>query len=192
MSGGACQALDRFGVALEVVIRRCDERDLPGLEWWGMFTPHREIFTDAYARHRRGENVMLVADVNGHPAGQAWIDLVKHAADGVGVLWAVRVFPLLQGLGIGTRLMEAAEDELRRRGYAWAEIEVERENAGARRLYERQGYAVVHEVVNEWGYTTPEGVPMRHVEHLSVMRKPLHAGDPFSVDAGRAASTVGD
>ena len=75
----------------------------------------RTRFAEAFARHVRDENIMLVADMHGFPVGQAWIDLTKRQSERVGYIWAVRVFPFLRGLGVGTRLMESAEQELRSR-----------------------------------------------------------------------------
>lgn len=168
----------RFTVPLAVRVRRCRADDLPQLEWFGLFTHHREIIHDAFARQRAGDNVMLVGDANGFPVAQAWIDLARLRAERVGLLWAVRVFPALQGLGLGTRLIAAAELVLRRLGYAAAEMGVEKDNPGARRLYERLGYAVVREGREEYGYTTPAGVAERVPLDEWFLRKRLApAGD---------------
>ncbi|HEU4628133.1 MAG TPA: GNAT family N-acetyltransferase [Gemmatimonadaceae bacterium] len=148
-------------VPLTVRIRRCREEDLPRLEWFGLFTHHRAIIREAFERQRAGDNVMLVGDAGGFPVAQAWIDLARLHAERVGLLWAVRVLPALQGLGLGSRLIGAAETVLRRLGYVAAEIGVEKENPGARRLYERLGYVVVREGREAYAYTTPAGVTER-------------------------------
>ena len=79
-------------------------------EWFGLFTDHREMILAAYDGQERGEALMLVAETQGFPVGQVWIDLTLERVDATGVLWAVRVFPTLQNRGIGTRLMVAALD----------------------------------------------------------------------------------
>lgn len=140
---------------LPVVIREAREDDLEGLEWFGMFTAHREIIRDAWRRHGAGENLMIVAEMNGHPVGQAWIDLARHGDERMGLLWAVRVIPFLQGLGIGARLLDAAEQALAARGFRWALIGVEKWNEDARRLYLRQGYAPWGELCESYTYTPP-------------------------------------
>src|SRR6188508_3179209 len=99
----------RFSLELELKIRHCARQDLPQLEWFGLYTEHRQLIDEAFRRQQAGEVVMLVADLDGFPVGQAWLDLSAQAADSVGVIWAVRVFPLLRNHGIGTRLMLAAE-----------------------------------------------------------------------------------
>ena len=166
-------ALRRAAIVGEVLIRFCRAEDLPQLEWFGMYTHHREILQDAFARHMRGDNLMLVADLSDVPVGQAWIDLVKRRDEGGGYVWAVRVFPLLRNLGVGTLLMACAEDLLRQRGFRLVEVGVEKDNPDAHRLYHRLGYTVYRALEEEYGYTTPEGVRGWHVVDQWILRKPL-------------------
>ena len=114
--------LQQFTVSVPVTIRLCRKDDLPALEWFGMFTDHREMILAAYDSQERGEALMLVAETQGFPVCQVWIDLTLERVDATGVLWAVRVFPTLQNRGIGTRLMVAAEDVLRCRGCTAVEL----------------------------------------------------------------------
>ncbi len=148
-----------FTVPVALTIRPCVAEDLPKLEWFGQFTEHRELIRDAFERQRRGENVMLqvVAEANDFPIGQVWIDLEHKREAATGLLWALRVIDCYQRMGIGTRLVAAAEAELRRRGYSCAEIGAERDNPDARRLYERLGYRVFGRDRHWYGYTTPWG-----------------------------------
>ncbi|MDQ3810492.1 MAG: GNAT family N-acetyltransferase [Chloroflexota bacterium] len=174
---GTDSAIERGLVVAHVVVRACRSDDLPGLEWFDMYRHHREIFRDAFARHVRGDNVMLVADLNDFPVGQAWVDLTKRRAEGVGYIWAVRVLPCLHNLGIGTLLMRGAERVLRARKIGVAEVGVEKDNADARRLYERLGYAFCGELSEEYGYTTPDGVRGRHLVDQWILRKRLDPHD---------------
>ncbi len=166
---------ESFTLQLSLTIRPCVAEDLPGLEWFGMFTRHRDIIADAFRRHCAGDNPMLVVDLAGFPVAQAWIDVARRAPEGVAVLWAVRVMPLLQGRGIGARLLAAAEAEIRRRGLSVAEIGVEKDNAGARRLYERLGYRLSGEAREEFGYRTPWGEEVREVADQWILRTRLAA-----------------
>jgi ribosomal protein S18 acetylase RimI-like enzyme len=159
----------------EVVVRLCRAEDLPQLEWFGTFSHHRELFAEALARQLRGEVMMLIGDLGGYPVGQAWIDLVKRKREGIGYIWAVRVFPVLRNHGIGSQLMECAEHALHGRGFAMAEVGVEKSNPDARRLYERLGYSVTAELVEQYAYTTPEGVHATHVVDQWLMHKRLDA-----------------
>ena len=160
---------------LSITIRPCTREDLVGLEWWGQFSEHRGIFAEAFERHERGENVMLVADLKGSPIGQAWVDLGRYD-DGTALLWAVRVFPALQGLGLGTRLIAAAERAAAARGARRVELSVETTNDGALRLYRSLGYDVVGEVVEPWRYVTPDGRTVETQQALRVLRKDLPIG----------------
>jgi ribosomal protein S18 acetylase RimI-like enzyme len=115
-----------------------------------MFTHDRHIIEDSYQRQLRGENLMLVADINGFPAAQAWVDLERKRDQDIGIIWAVRVLPLLQGLGLGTRLINIAESLLANRGIGISELSVEQTNVGAHRLYERLGYTPAGEEDGHW------------------------------------------
>lgn len=157
MAPASPELLAEFTVALPVRIRVCLEEDLEALEWFGLFTEHREIIHNTYRAQERGEMLMLVAETNGFPSGQAWLNLAEKRAQDRGCLWALRVLPALQKLGIGTRLLAAAEDALRNRGFTSIELGVEKDNPGARRLYERLGYQEEYERSSEYSYTTPTG-----------------------------------
>lgn len=147
---------ETLSIHVELEIRACSEGDLPKMEWFGMYTPHREIIQQAFERQRLGENLMLVADLNGFPVGQVWIDLARSARERVGLLWALRVFPFLKGMGIGRRLVRAAERALAQRGYRVAEIGAEK-GAAAAAVYERLGYRRVGQRYEHYSYTTPDG-----------------------------------
>lgn len=164
----------RFQITLSAEIRRCAESDLPLLEWFGMFTSHREIIRATFDRQRRGEGLMLVADVNGFPGGQIWIDLTKKKDRATGVIWALRVFPIFQGHRLGTRLVRAAESALRRRDYAAAELGVETDSDTGG-FYERLGYRPVGTLVEECRYTTPAGERVRIDVDQIVYRKSLRS-----------------
>jgi len=149
--------LERFVTRIEVSLRLAHEEDLPWLEWFGWFTRHRAIIRDAYERHRRGENVMLLAIAADFPIGQVWIDLGRKRHEGGALLWAVRVLPGFQRAGIGERLVRRAEALAAERGATRVELGVEKDNPGARRFYERLGYAVAGEVHEHYECVTPDG-----------------------------------
>jgi ribosomal protein S18 acetylase RimI-like enzyme len=132
----------RFNVTLDVHIRPCRETDLPALEWFGLFAGHRSLIEREFVRQEKGDALMLIADVSGEASGQLWLELRRHGPK-VGVIWALRVMPCLQGQGIGTRMLAIAEAYLRERGYRCAQLAVETDNPRARRLYEHLGYRLV-------------------------------------------------
>jgi ribosomal protein S18 acetylase RimI-like enzyme len=99
----------------------------------------------------------------------------------------VRVYPFLQGCGIGARLLRAAERAVRERGCAAAEVGVEKDNPRARRLYERLGYHAHGERVEEFGYDDWNGTPVRVRVDQWMLRKPVAAAAPV-VRVQRAAA----
>ena len=79
----------------------------------------------------------------------------------------IAVSPSSRGLGVGTALMNAAEDRARSAGKRLLSLDVSAENDGARRLYERLGYRVT---------ATQRGFLVRFVagdSALHRMEKPL-------------------
>ena len=79
---------------------------------------------------------IIVGEWDGEPAG--W-GASEHADDTISDLW---VLPHFQGRGIGSRLLERLEDDIRARGYGAARIETHARNAPAIRLYKALGYRV--------------------------------------------------
>lgn len=169
-------ARQEFEAKVRGVIRRCARGDLPALEWHGAFRHHRELIAAAFERQRRGEVVMLVADVGGWPVAQAWLDLTRRAAAGACFVWALRVVPRLRGAGLGTLLLDAAEREARARGFVALELGVEARNLGARRLYERRGFRAVERVREAYAYTPPGGRREELALDEWFLRKPLTRG----------------
>jgi ribosomal protein S18 acetylase RimI-like enzyme len=165
----------RFEVVLPAEIRLAREEDLRELEWFGIFTPHRELIREAFERQQAGEVLMLVAEVQGFPAGQLWVDLQRSGSAPAAYLWALRVFPVFQGAGIGTRLLDAAEVLLRERGVEAVEIGVEADNRGARRLYERREYHPEREEHDNYEYVEPGGERVHIPVHMTILRKSLVA-----------------
>lgn len=93
---------------------------------------------------RLSSNPNVVALLAGDPAvGLALLTLrpnVWHAGP-VALLDELYVLPVERRRGIGSALLQAAEEECRRRGSHLLEINVDGEDAEARRFYERHGYA---------------------------------------------------
>lgn len=130
-------------VAIRVVVRS----DLDGLrEWYG---PQRDdSFRRSFERHRAGEVVYLVAELDGVTVGHLGIDLVR--TPDVAWLWQFGVREPLQGRGIGSEMVRYAEEVARERSYHVAEIAAETDNPRARALYERLGYTLRGEEDGEW------------------------------------------
>lgn len=172
-----------FALTLAIAIRRTRERDLAALEWFGLFSSHRDIIRAAFDRQMLGDMEMLVADLNGFPVGQVWIDFRPGRAEDGASLWAVRVLPPLRRLGIGQRLMRAAEVLARDRGLAVTSLTVERRNTEARKLYERLGYRIVDPPPAYGDGAALGGRDAQLLRTQWLMRKRL---DDAATDAGHA------
>ena len=135
-------------IEVEITFRLAREDDLPALEWMGLFTRHREIIARTYRTQQRGDAAMLLGIGGDFPLGQAWIDFQSEHPR----VWALRVFPPLQGAGLGTRLMKEAENHAASRGAEAVEVGVEHHNPRARALYQRLGYRPVGEEVEQVRY----------------------------------------
>lgn len=167
-----------MSIQVPVVFRVAESADVHKLEWYGQYMHFRNLLRRAYQEQLRGRRLMLVADVNGFPVGQVFIQLESNnpfVADGLtrAYLYSFRVMEMFRGLGIGTRLLQEAESRLMERGYRIAMLSVAKTNHGALRLYERNGYVIVRDDPGRWSYIDHRGVT-RYVEEPSwMLEKPL-------------------
>jgi len=147
----------------QVVIRTIEKRDLPALEWDGEFTHFRRVYAEAYERHVSGLSVLWVAELPGTGIiGQVFIQLIcdrPELADGVhrAYFYSFRVRAPYRGAGLGTRIMQTVEDDLRRRKFAYITLNVARENTLALQLYQRRGYHIVAPEPGTWSYQDENG-----------------------------------
>ena len=163
----------------DVTIRTMVDTDLPGLEWEGEYRHFRRVYADAYHRMQRGLSVLWVAE---HPergiVGQVFIQLVcdrPELADGVerAYLYSFRVRKEYRSFGLGSRIMEAVEEDLRERGFQYVTLNVARDNPRAQQLYVRRGYHVVAPEAGIWSYPDEKGVWHRVEEPAWRMEKAL-------------------
>ena len=182
-------------LALPLTIRPARQEDLPTLEWYGLHTPHREIIAGAFRLQERGDGSMLLADVNGFPAGQICIDFLRKRPSGRATLWALRVFQPFRGLGIGGRLVRAAERVVIQRAVPYAELGVDRDNAGVLPFYERMGYEHCGRERGQFLYHTPEGRLVRVAIDQWLLHKRLGEGAESATagpENGRCLRLAGD
>lgn len=148
----------------KVVIRQAVREDLIGLEWDGEFTHFRRVYADAFHRSQQGLAQIWVADLPDKGIiGQVFIQLIcdRHElADGCkrAYLYSFRIRPQYRGSGLGTRVMEIVEDDLRRRGFKSITLNVAKDNLRAQQLYQRRGYKQVAHEPGIWSYPDDKGV----------------------------------
>ena len=146
-----------MSVDLPIVLRLATENDLAKLEWYGQYQHYRNLFRRAFREQRMGRRLMLLADCNGYPIGQIFMQLRSakrslFGAEDSAYLYALRVMEMFRGQGIGTRLIQQAEVLSLEHDCTWATIAVAKENSSARRLYERLGYRVYGDDLGRWSY----------------------------------------
>lgn len=160
-------AVFSFNLPHSVVrLRGLRESDNTSLEWHGG-ADLRSFYEKQWWAHQSGEAFVLVADFNGFPIGQAaiyWLGKPTHPhwPD----LQSLRVHPIFQGQGIGTRLLEGASTVVKERGLPLLSLSVGVANLGAHRLYERCGFRVSSQPYEDsWEYVNAAGeiVPMTEI-----------------------------
>ncbi len=147
----------------KVKIRNLLQEDLPALEWDGEYTHFRRIYADAYTRANAGRSILWVADLQEVGIiGQVFIQLSAdrpELADGKtrAYLYSFRIRPPYRSQGLGTRMLQVIENDLRSRGFRWISLNVAKDNPRARSLYERNGYRVVASEPGIWSYPDDQG-----------------------------------
>jgi ribosomal protein S18 acetylase RimI-like enzyme len=163
----------------QVVVRHVTEADLPAMEWEGEYTHFRRVYADAYARMRKGYSILWLAELPGSGLiGQVFIQLTcdrLELADGLerAYLYSFRVRKEYRSQGIGARIMDVVEDDLRRRGFSYVTLNVARDNPRAQQLYVRRGYYVVAPEPGIWSYPDEKGVWHRVEEPAWRMEKKI-------------------
>jgi ribosomal protein S18 acetylase RimI-like enzyme len=161
---------------LDYRIREATERDLPSLEWEGEFSRFRYVYRRAMKEAKKGRQTLLVADYNKHIIGQLFILFSTVHADPrpipyTGYLYSFRVKPEYRNRGIGSSLIDRAEEILSERAFQRVLIGVAKINDGAQRLYERHGYHVIAEDPGEWSFFDHENQLQKVVEPTYIMEK---------------------
>jgi ribosomal protein S18 acetylase RimI-like enzyme len=165
--------LDTMLLHLPVVLRLATQADLPKLEWFGQYTHFRALFRRTFREQQRGKRLMIVADCNDFPIGQVFIQLVPGDR---AYLYALRVMEMFRGQGIGSWLIREAEAMAVGRGIYRATIAAAKDNPGARRLYERQGYRVYADDPGYWSYIDHQGRDQSVHEPCWLLEKRLSLG----------------
>jgi len=96
------------------------------------------------------DDYCLVADCDGRIVGAVWVRVISKTIKGYGYIdnetpeFAISLFKEYRNQGLGTRLMSAMIEHLRKRGYKQTSLNVKKENY-AIKLYEKMGFEVISE-----------------------------------------------
>lgn len=167
-----------------MLIRDCAADDLDGLEQ----AHPRHGHTRRFRRQCAGESSYLIAVRDGIPVGHGELlwggcrdDAVRAEYPDCPELNGLSVFPAeLQGQGIGTAIVRAAEDRARDRGLQRIGLGVGDDNPRAARLYERLGYAASIDYVDVYDYVDAAGCQQVAEDPCRFMVKDLVHRIPYS------------
>lgn len=147
----------------KLVIRHGKQSDLPTLEWGGEYTHFRRLFAEAYQQVELGKALIWIAEIPQEDLiGQLFISLKSHRADladglNRAYLFGFRVRPAYRGMGVGSAMMLAVEEDLIKRGYSQLTLNVAQDNIPARAFYEHFGYRMIHSDPGKWSFVDDRG-----------------------------------
>jgi ribosomal protein S18 acetylase RimI-like enzyme len=142
----------------QLKIRLMVQDDLPDLEWDGEYAHFRRMYREIYQTTLKGKSMMWVAEIlDLGLIGQVFVQLDSsrpELADGAtrAYIYGFRVKADYRHFGVGARLLQTVESELKRRRYRWVTLNVGRDNPDAQRFYERYGYSVAAAESGRWSY----------------------------------------
>lgn len=170
-----------LAVQMQIRLRLAQKDDLPKLEWYGQYQHYRQLFHRAYTEQMRGRRLMLLADCNNFPIGHIFIQLNSantRIADGHSraYLYAFRVMEMFRGQGIGTQMINEAENILLDRGFSRATIAVAKDNPRAQKLYKRLNYVIIGDDPGQWTYVDHNGLVNHVDEPCWVLEKKFNMG----------------
>ncbi|CAN5794531.1 hypothetical protein BH10CHL1_BH10CHL1_09960 [soil metagenome] len=152
-------------------IRPARQTDLDRILWGNEhLRASRQAFLD---RQTRGEAVILLPTLDDEAIGHLAIDLVRLQDEGGVYLYWFHVLDPFARKGIGTAVVQRAEQIAVEKGRTFSEIAVGKTNDAARRLYARLGYQLVGERVDSWLSDQPDGSQVEVFDTNWVLRKPL-------------------
>lgn len=99
---------------------------------------------------KKKDDYCLVADCKGKIVGAVWVRIISGDIKGYGYIdehtpeFAISLFGEYRNQGIGSRLMTAMKDHLRKNGYKQASLNVKKENYAVK-LYHKMGFKIVKE-----------------------------------------------
>jgi ribosomal protein S18 acetylase RimI-like enzyme len=148
----------------DIHIRLAQELDLNDMEWDGEYIYYRRLFKQIFEGMNTGESHIWVAILDRVGlVGQMFVQFSSNRyelADGRerGYIYGFRVKPAFRRRGLGSKMLEYAEDDLRMRNYQWATLNVSKQNLEGQKFYQRHGFQIVANESGNWSYFDHEGV----------------------------------
>lgn len=151
---------------LDVVIREMKRQEYPLLEdflWQAidipegmdppprsiLHTPALQVYLAGFGGNRSDQ--AFVAEIDGRVVGAAWARIMKDYGhiDAHTPSLAISVWKEFRGRGIGSALVRALLESLKKSGYSRVSLSVQRANP-ARRMYERAGFRIFEQRGEEY------------------------------------------
>lgn len=158
-------------VVVNLSVRDLSQEDLQWCSWSGSALHLTQVARELERARAGMVDYLAVCPPSDMPVAIGGVDYQVNP--GAGTLWQLAVHPALQSCGIGTLLVEAAEQRILDRGLHRAELGVEESNPRARALYERLGYVGYDRKPDAWDAEGSDGVVRRYETVCTVMRKSL-------------------
>jgi ribosomal protein S18 acetylase RimI-like enzyme len=159
-----------FGVE-RLVIDDLTDDDLDLIGWSGSPLHVHHVAVELQRAARGDGEYLAVRAPDGAPVAKGAIDY--RLEPGAGVIHQLATHPDVRGLGIGTRMIEAAEARIRTRGLTTAFLSVEHDNPRAKALYVRLGYVTSGERTASWERQRDDGSTFLYTTALTDLRKSL-------------------
>ncbi|MEA4811268.1 MAG: GNAT family N-acetyltransferase [Anaerolineaceae bacterium] len=166
----------------KIFLKPLTQAELPGLEWDGQYIHFRKLYAQHFASTLSGTTrIWGATDSTGKVIGQVFILLYakdKELADGQhrAYLFSFRVREEWRNQGIGSFIMDFAEEYLGSRGFSWLRLNVAQNNLKAIALYKKRGYQIIGEEAGNWRYQDHNNVWQNVHEPAWQMIKALKAG----------------
>jgi GNAT superfamily N-acetyltransferase len=158
-------------IELSLTVRGIREDDLEGLAWLGSPLHVASMAEQMRKDPAGGKDFLAVFLPTGCSVGKA--EVSYGTQPDTGEIGSMVVREAWQSLGIGTFLIEAAEQRIRDHGMHRAALDVEEGNPRARALYERLGYVAYDRRPDAWDQQAPDGTVYRYKTTCALMRKDL-------------------
>lgn len=163
----------------KVKIRLLREEDLPALEWDGEYRRYRKIYREVYRNSQKGISIPYVAETDTDGIiGQVFLTRKEpHPEYGFRFryffLSSFRIKPAFRDNGLGSRLLEICEKEVRTRHMRDICLNCSEENNRARRFYEKHGFRIIRKDEGDWTYINDEGYVVTEHQTAYMMKKTL-------------------
>ena len=162
------EAIQREGVDW-LTVDSLNLEDIPNIGWSGNKN-HLKLVSEQL-RSNKAADTLVIRTPNGVVLSKGYID--HTTSDAASTIGQLATHPELQSLGIGKKLINAAEAIMRNLGKSWSVLGVETKNTKAMRLYLKLGYEPQHLETHYWDITDSDGKLQPYEAEVQIMHKNL-------------------